>query len=310
MNRDMNRKQILVTGKHGQVGWELCRTLSTIGNVVAIDQSDADFTQPSELERLVRTVKPDIIVNAAAYTAVDRAESEPELAMAINGTAPRILARQAQRLGALFVHYSTDYIFDGTAATPYTEESAPNPKNVYGQTKLAGEHAVQEEVEAHFIFRTSWVYGSRGKNFLLTMLRLALERDQLSVVADQIGAPTWSRTLAEATGQVIAQTLLTPGRWGTYNLTNSGATSWHAFAEEIFRQRVAQCAAMHHAPFPLPTVSAIATAQYPTPASRPLNSRLSCEKFYKTFGLCPPPWEKALALCLEEVALGATASCC
>lgn len=309
MSPKQTPKQILVTGaKHGQVGWELCRTLSTLGNVIAVDQADADFTKPEELKKLVHSVHPDIIVNAAAYTAVDKAESEPELAMAINGIAPGVLAKAGEECGAIFVHYSTDYIFDGTNSNPYTEEDLPNPQNVYGQTKLAGENSVRENSEAHFIFRTSWVYGSRGKNFLLTMLKLGMERDHLNIVSDQIGAPTWSRTIAEATAQVLIQTLSSADSrtWGTYNLTNREATSWHGFAEAIFNQFAEQAKG---SPFCIPVLNAISTAQYPTPAVRPKNSRLDCYKLCDTFNLHLPTWKKALSLCLEELKLSVPVCC-
>ena len=202
--------KILLTGKNGQVGWELQRTLTTLGDVVAIDRKGMDLANPDSIRNTIRAVRPDLIVNAAAYTAVDKAESEPELAMAINGIAPGIMAEEAGRLGAAMVHYSTDYVFDGTKTTPYTEGDILNPINVYGKTKLAGEQAVQAAGIPHLIFRTSWVYGLRGRNFLLTILRLAKEWDELKIVDDQIGAPTWSRMVAEATATILAQCLFPP----------------------------------------------------------------------------------------------------
>ena len=197
--------RILVTGANGQVGWELQRTLQTLGDVVACDRGTLDLSDPDSIRGKVREIRPDVIVNAGAYTAVDRAESEPELAMAVNGVAPGVLAEEAKQLGALLLHYSTDYVFDGTKAEPYLESDAPNPVSVYGSSKLAGEKAVEAVGGAYLIFRTSWVYGGRGKNFLLTMLRLAGEREELRVVDDQFGAPTWCRTIAEATAQVVAK---------------------------------------------------------------------------------------------------------
>ena len=223
--------RILLTGKNGQVGWELQRTLAPLGEVVVLDRRQLDLSDPDQIRERVREISPDLIVNAAAYTAVDRAEAEPEPAMAVNGTAPGLLAEEAKRIGAAIIHYSTDYVFDGAKTTPYTEEDAPNPLNVYGRTKLAGEQAVQAAGVPHLILRTSWVYGMRGKNFLLTILRLAREREELKIVDDQIGAPTWSRTIAEATAQI-----LTSGAWpvsgasGIYHLTASGSTSWYGFA--------------------------------------------------------------------------------
>jgi dTDP-4-dehydrorhamnose reductase len=297
----MNRSQkILVTGaKFGQVGWELCRTLSTLGKIVPVDHAEADFTKPDELRRVVRTHNPTIIVNAAAYTAVDKAESEQELSMAINGIAPGILAEEAKACNALFVHYSTDYVFDGSGTEPYTEMTKTHPQNIYGETKLAGEKAVQEATDKHYIFRTSWVYGARGKNFLLTMLKLGRERDVLNIVADQIGAPTWSRTIAEATAQVLKYTLTTKeaGNYGIYNLVNSETTSWSGFAQEIFslyKQII-------DPQFVIPKVNPIATEEYPTPAKRPKNSRLDCSKICQTFDLVLPSWQEALALCLDEL---------
>ena len=199
------RRKILLTGKNGQVGWELERSLQPLGQVIAFDRSGLDLASPDSIRAVIREVKPELIVNPAAYTAVDKAESEPDLAMAVNGVAPGIIAEEAKRLGAALIHYSTDYVFDGTKAEPYTEDDVPKPINVYGKTKLAGEQAVQAIGVPHLIFRTSWVYGMRGKNFLLTILRMAKEKDELRIVDDQFGAPTWSRMIAETTAQVLAQ---------------------------------------------------------------------------------------------------------
>ncbi len=291
-------KKILLTGKNGQVGWELQRTLAPLGEVIALDVGELDLSSPEAIRQAVRSIKPDIIVNPAAYTAVDKAESEQELAMAINGVAPGVLAEEAKKLDALLVHYSTDYVFDGRKKGPYLESDEPNPLGVYGKTKLAGEQAIRASGVKHLIFRTSWVYGARGKNFLLTMLRLAKERNELRVVDDQIGAPTWSRSLGEITALVLAQ-LCAPNASkdiieqvsGTYHLTSSGKVSWCGFTAEILRMANVQ---------PLPRLVPITTPEYPTPAIRPMNSILLNDKLTRTFGLAAGNWESNLRLCLEE----------
>lgn len=284
-------KKILVTGKNGQVGWELQRTLSVLGHVVAIDCDEVDFSSPDSLRTVVRQIKPDLIVNAAAYTAVDKAESEPQISMAVNGIAPGILAEEAKRLGAILVHYSTDYIFDGTSTTPYREDDAPKPLSVYGHTKLAGDRAIQAVGGSYLILRTSWVYGTRGNNFLHTMLKLANTKPQLRVVNDQIGAPTWSRLIALSTAQMLAQSMTTHNApWGIYNLTSAGHISWHGFAQAIFKQRDLSI-----------EVIGIPTSEYPTPAKRPAFSVLSNQKLQKTFGLTMPSWDAALALCMQDM---------
>lgn len=290
-------KKILLTGRNGQVGWELQRTLKPLGEVTALDVDELDLTSPGSIRRVVREIKPDVIVNAAAYTAVDRAEKEPELAQAINGTAPGILAEEAKKLNALLVHYSTDYIFDGRKPGPYVEDDAPNPLGAYGRTKLAGEEAVRAANCNHLILRTSWVYGARGNNFMLTMLRLAKEREELRVVNDQIGAPTWSRSLAEVTALILAQ-FYAPNAdaaaiekvSGTYHLTSSGSTSWHGFAAGILRLSSVQ---------PKPRLLPITTPEYPTPAARPANSVLANDKLLNTFGLSAGDWDDNLRLCLN-----------
>ncbi len=287
--------KILLTGKNGQVGWELQRTLAPLGQVIAVDRQVLDLSKPDSIRSVIREVKPDLIVNPAAYTAVDKAESEPELAMVVNGIAPGIMAEEAKRLGAAMIHYSTDYVFDGKKASPYTEEDAPGPINVYGKTKLAGERAIEAVGIPHLILRTSWVYGMRGKNFLLTILRLAQERDELKIVDDQIGAPTWSRMIAEATAQILAQSVLPLPHHplpiaevsGIYNLTAAGSTSWCGFTQAILEN--AQ---------PGMRVSPILTAEYPLPAPRPLFSLLSNDKLSRTFGISLPPWDESLALCM------------
>jgi dTDP-4-dehydrorhamnose reductase len=255
--------------------------------------ADADAVRQT-----VREMAPNIIVNPAAYTAVDKAESEPELAHAVNAVAPGVLAEEAARLGALLMHYSTDYVFNGSGSTPWKEDDACDPLNVYGATKLAGERAIQAAGCRHLIFRTSWVYGARGSNFLLTMRRLMRERPELKIVADQIGAPTWCRDLAEATAQALGQ-IASPMSaanqaepWGTYHMTNAGETSWHGFAEAIqaFDEFDETCSPAHLRPIP--------SSEYPTPAKRPLNSRLNNDKLKQTFGISLQDWHAALALCL------------
>ena len=296
--------RILLTGKNGQVGWELQRTLSTLGEVIALGQADMDLANPDAIRKICRDVKPNLIVNPAAYTAVDKAETEPALALAINGAAPGILAQEAQRLGAALIHYSTDYVFDGSKNTPYTEQDIPNPQNIYGSSKLAGERAIQAVDMPHLILRTAWVYGRRGKNFLLTMQRLAREKPLLKVVDDQVGAPTWCRLLAEATAQIVAQGLSRDQETvtsyirqhsGVYHMSCAGQTSWHGFAGAI----LAGANASAHA-----NVSAqlqpIPSSEYPTPAARPAYSVLSNEQLAQTFGITLPDWRMALEMVLAE----------
>jgi dTDP-4-dehydrorhamnose reductase len=244
----------------------------------------------------MRDVKPTLIVNPAAYTAVDKAESDADACMRANAEAPGVMAEEAKKLGAALVHYSTDYVFDGTKDGAYLEDDVVNPQNVYGKSKLAGEQAIAASGCDHLIFRTSWVYGTRGKNFLLTMLRLGAEREELSVVADQIGAPTWSNTIAALTSNVLAQAVGNADGWwkqnsGVYHLTGSGSTSWHGFAQSIFENSTLQ---------KKPTVKPIPAASYPTPAARPANSRMSSDKLFATFGVKAPEWGEALRLCMAE----------
>lgn len=293
--------KILLTGKEGQVGWELQRTLAPLGEVVAVGRSEMNLADPDSVRKTIWEVRPALIVNSAAYTAVDKAESEPEVAMAINGVAPGIMAEEAKRLKASLIHYSTDYVFDGTQERPYAEDDTPNPLNVYGRTKLSGERALQAAGIPHVILRTSWVYGARGRNFLLTMLRLAREKKELKIVADQIGAPTWSRSLAEVTSQLVAQ-VFSPSRQvamsdisGIYHAVSSGAVSWHGFAVKILET------VSGRVPHATPELIPIPTTGYRTPAVRPLNSRLSSEKLRLASGLMIPAWEESLALCLEEM---------
>jgi len=294
------RKQstILLTGINGQVGFELARSLQGLGKIVALDRSGMDLANLDQVRRVVRELKPKLIVNPAAYTAVDKAESEANVAMRLNAEAPAVLAEEAKKLGAGLIHYSTDYVFDGTKDGAYVETDPTNPQNVYGQSKLAGEQAIVGSGCSHLIFRTSWVYGTRGKNFLLTMLRLGAERDELSVVADQIGAPTWVNTIAVLTANVLAQAAGSEvagdaDEWwreysGVYHLTASGSVSWHGFAEAIFAQ----------AGLKTPVVRPIPASMYSTPARRPYNSRMSNDRLEQAFGVSAPDWREALRLCL------------
>ncbi len=296
MNVKRAERTILVTGTNGQVGFELLRSLQGLGRVIAADRTMLDLSNLDRVRTVIREVRPALIVNPAAYTAVDKAESESELAMRINGEAPGVLAEEAKKLGAALIHYSTDYVFDGEKDEPYVEDDPTNPQNAYGRSKLAGEQAIADTGVDHLIFRTSWVYGARGKNFLLTMLRLGAERSELKIVADQFGAPTWSNTIATLTAHVVAGALaaVDAAEWwharsGTYHLCSSGATSWHGFASAIF-----ELAELERRPDVLP----ISASEYPAPAKRPTNSRMSGDKLEMTFGLRAPDWKEALALCL------------
>jgi len=297
--------KILLAGREGQVAWELRRALSPLGEVIALDRKTTpslDLGQADSIRQAVETVRPGLIVNAAAYTAVDKAEQDRDTAFAVNGEAPGILAEQALRFGAGLVHYSTDYVFPGDANTPYREADATGPQGVYGASKLAGEQAVQAAGAPHYILRTAWVYGNRGGNFLLTMLRLMRERELLRVVNDQLGAPTWSRLIAEATSLLIARSLdadgqFAPGeRAGIYHLSSSGQASWFEFAQAIREAGLAAglladtCA----------RVEGIPSSEYPTPAKRPAYSVLSNDKLSEAFGLRMPDWREALALCLAD----------
>ena len=284
--------RILLTGVNGQVGWELQRTLAPLGEVIAVDRNRLDLADKAGIRRSVAAIAPDLIVNPAAYTAVDKAESEPELAHAINAVAAGELAA----CGIPLVHFSTDYVFDGRKSDAYTEDDTANPLGVYGASKLAGEQALARAGIPHLILRTSWVYGLRGRNFLLTMQRLARERDTLAVVDDQFGAPTWSRLIAEATALVVARWLDRPDQTATsgiYHLSCGGRTSWHGFAAAILAQ-------MTGADQKLARLTAIPSSGYPTPAARPANSQLNCDRLAETFGVRLPGWETALALCLEQ----------
>ena len=301
--------RILVTGKSGQVGFELLHSLAGAGTIVAVDLDEMDLSDPVSIRRVVRDIAPDLIVNPAAYTAVDQAEADPELAMAVNGIAPGILAEEAKRLGAMLVHYSTDYVFDGSKREPYTEDDTPCPINVYGRTKLAGERAIQAVDAPHLILRTSWVYGMRGKNFLLSILRLAKEREELRIVDDQIGAPTWCRAIAWATAGIV--TRLGYGRpdfleacaaqRGIYNLTCAGQTSWHGFTAAILaRAGSAEAGGAPYALARVPVLKPITTEQYPLPAARPRYSVLGNAKLQRTFDVVMPDWATSLAQCMSD----------
>ncbi len=280
--------RMLLLGRNGQVGWELARALQPIGEVIALGRDEADLSQPESLREVVARHRPDVIVNAAAYTAVDRAESEPDLARAVNTDAPRVLAKAARELGAVLVHYSTDYVFGGDGEHAFTEDDRTAPRNVYGQTKRDGEDAIRASGARHLILRTSWVFGAHGGNFVRTMLRLARDRDQLRVVADQIGAPTAAHTIADITAHCLARLPEDGSLDGTYHLAASGHTSWHGLASaaiEFARSLPGGDALKAH------DIAAIATVEYPLPAARPANSRLSCEKLARAFGLRLPGWQ-------------------
>jgi len=294
--------KFLLFGKGGQVGWELQRSLAPLGQVVALDFDSkdlcGDFTNLDGLAASVEAVRPDFIVNAAAHTAVDKAESEPELARTINALAPEVLAKAAQRVGAGIVHYSTDYVFNGSGDARWKETDQPQPLNVYGQTKLEGERLVAAACPRHLIFRTSWVYAARGGNFAKTMLRLAAERERLTVIDDQFGAPTGAELLADVTAHALRDLVLHPEHAGLYHLTASGETSWHGYARYVLDIARAAGAALKAAP---DSVAAVPTTAFPTPAQRPLNSRLDTDKLQVTFGLALPDWRAGVDRMVREI---------
>lgn len=297
--------KILLFGRRGQLGWELQRSLAPLGTLIALDADDdgqpcGDFTNLAGLAVCVREVAPDVIVNAAAHTAVDRAESEPELASTINALAPAVLADEARRLGAWLVHYSTDYVFDGSGESPWRESDATGPLNVYGKTKLAGEQAVSRWAK-HLIFRTSWVYAARRNNFVRTMLRLAAERDHLRVVADQIGAPTGAELIADVTAHAVRQVRRQPELAGLYHLAASGETSWHGYARHIVEQARLAGRATRVAPG---AIEAVPASAWPSPARRPHNSRLATDKLRRTFALELPDWRSGVNRALAEILTG------
>ena len=295
------RQRLLVLGSRGQVGWELVRTLAPLGDVVALDRAALDLTQSDATRSTVRSVAADVIVNAAAYTHVDQAEEEPQLAMRVNADAPAILAEEARRNDVLLVHFSTDYVFRGDASTPYREEDEPSPMTAYGRSKLAGDNAILQSDAFAYVFRVGWVYGSRGRNFLQTIRRLTRERDVLRVVNDQYGSPTWSRAIAEAVSLTIGawldarrRQLQTPPP-GLYHMAAPDHTTWHAFASAIVEALPAPKGR------PRPRVTPIATTEYPTLAARPERSVLDSRRLRETFGLSLPAWRDQLAMCLDEM---------
>jgi dTDP-4-dehydrorhamnose reductase len=291
--------KILLLGKGGQVGWELQRALAVAGEVIALDHDDGgDFTQPDALLAKVQAIAPQVIVNAAAHTAVDKAESEPELARQINAKTPALLAIEAKRTGALLVHYSTDYVFDGSGSHARDEDAPIGPLSVYGATKAEAEDAIRASGCQHLILRTSWVFAARGGNFAKTMLRLAAERDQLKVIADQIGAPTGADLLADLTALMARAARAQPDLAGTYHAVAAGATSWHGYAQLVIEAARARGVALT---VPPGAVRPIPTSAYPTPAPRPLNSRLDTRKLRERFGVHLPPWESGVRRMLDEI---------
>jgi dTDP-4-dehydrorhamnose reductase len=293
--------KILLLGKNGQVGWELQRSLAPLGEVLALDRHSTDFcgdlSQPERLAQTVRDWRPDVVVNAAAHTAVDKAESEPELARCLNATAPAALAQAAAEVGAWLVHYSTDYVFNGQGDTPWQEGSATGPLSVYGQTKLEGEQAIAAACAKHLIFRTSWVYAARGGNFAKTMLRLGAERQRLTVINDQHGAPTGADLIADVTAHAIRSVMRQAELAGVYHLVAAGETTWHGYASHVIAQarRTRPELALQ-----VNEIAPVPTASFPTPAQRPLNSRLSTDKLQQAFGLELPPWQQGVNRMLAE----------
>ena len=295
--------KILLLGKNGQVGWELQRSLAPLGDVIALDHDGApglsgDFAHPESLAATVRDVAPDLIVNAAAHTAVDKAESEPELARAINALASGVLAREAAALGALLVHYSTDYVFDGSGNAPWVEDAPTGPLSVYGATKREGEQLIRDSGCRHLIFRTSWVYAARGGNFAKTMLKLAAERDALTIIDDQHGAPTGAELLADVTAHAARMTLASPELAGTYHLAAGGETTWHGYASHVIEFARAKGQPIKVAP---DAIRPVPTSAFPTPAKRPANSRLDTRKLQTAFGLLLPAWQSGVERMLTEI---------
>ena len=300
------RGKILVTGGTGQVGGELAKSLAPLGEIVVPGRVEMDLSHAGSVRAIIRTVQPRWIVNAGAYTAVDKAESEPELAYAINAEAVRAIGEEARLIGAGVIHFSTDYVFEGTGSTPYIETDPTTPVSVYGASKLAGERALAESGAPHMIFRTSWVYGAQGKNFLRTILRLAREREVLRVVVDQYGAPTWSRDLAKMAAHVMAQCEVTAQERtladvlaetsGVYHAAGSGETTWHGFAAEAVRLEQERSPEAQ-----LAKIESITTSEYPTPAKRPANSRLNCDKLARRFGWSMMDWRESLRQVLTEL---------
>ncbi len=294
MDADPVPMKILITGQHGQVSQALQAHLQGLGELMVLGSNQLDLAKPDQIREQIRAHRPDLIINAAAHTAVDQAESEPDAAFAINAIAPGILAQEAKALGIPLIHYSTDYVFDGSKPAPYTEADTPNPLSVYGQSKLAGEQAIAAAGGQYLILRTSWVYSNQGKNFLLTMQRLLQEKPQMRIVADQIGAPTWAGTIAGSTRALIERWLAgEAGKWGIYHLTAQGETSWFGFAQAIGEHLHADGKACAE-------LEAIPSSAYPTPAKRPLNSRLDCSRLQQQWHVSQPHWQDALRECLAQ----------
>lgn len=307
----MNRAdlKIVIVGRNGQLAWEANQQFQGLGQIVCAGRPELDLLDLNGVREELRRIKPTVIVNAAAYTAVDQAESEPEAAMKINSEAPAVMAEEAKRLDALFITYSTDYVFDGKSASAYRESDSPSPLNVYGTSKLSGERAVEAVGGSHLIFRTSWVYGARGKNFLKTILRLAAERPELKIVDDQVGAPTWSRDLADATRKIIEQLVAQSSsagssidealgdRRGIYHMTSAGSVSWFGFATAILEEMSKRGLSKGNVAKVVP----IPSSEYPTPAARPQNSRLCNDKLNNAFGVTLPPWRESLAAVMDEL---------
>ena len=297
--------KILVFGKNGQIGWELRRALAPVGQVIALGRDAADVREPANILDAISTVDPDVIVNAAAYTAVDRAEDDIEAAYAVNAQAVEVLAREASRRRVWLVHYSTDYVFDGRASVPYVEEDPTNPISVYGASKLAGEKAIQASGARHFILRTSWVYAARGNNFLKTVWRLARERSELRMVADQVGAPTGAELIADVTALMVSRVLRDSTRdstlAGLYHLSAAGFTTWHGFAQTVLTEAIAGGAELRIDP---ENIAAISTAEFPTKAGRPLNSRLVTDKLRRAFDIYLPDWREGVTRAVQEVLAG------
>lgn len=288
---------ILLLGKGGQVGWELQRALAPLGHITAHDVDTADFSQPDQVAAIVRAVRPQVIVNAAAHTAVDKAESEPDLARLINAATPGAIAAEAEQIGALLVHYSTDYVFDGSGNAPRDESARTAPLSVYGQTKLEGEQQIIASGCRHLIFRTSWVYAARGGNFAKTMLRLAAERDELKVINDQTGSPTGADLLADVTAHAVRAAQANPSLAGLYHLVADGETSWYDYARYVIEWARKQGHTVRVQP---ENILAVPTTEYPTPARRPLNSRLATDKLKQAFGLTLPHWQQGVERMLTE----------
>ncbi len=293
---------ILLLGKSGQVGWELQRSLAPLGRVVALDRHSSDYcgdlSDLDGLKQTIRAIRPQVIVNAAAHTAVDQAESEPELARLINALAPQALAQAASEVGAWLVHYSTDYVFDGSGDQPWQEDDATGPLNCYGRSKLEGEQLIAQACERHLIFRTSWVYAARGGNFAKTMLRLARERERLSVIDDQRGAPTSAELIADVTAHAVQQVLRTGSGYGLYHLAAAGETSWHGYASQVVETVRRLQPALE---LKVQAIDPVPTSAFPTPARRPHNSRLNTTRLQQTFGLTLPPWQQGVERLLAEI---------